>query len=147
MGGDLDQPSFDLGGAQRRWPGFALREQTGALAIGGKHGFVRGGGAARRLLSEKSDPATAGQLDRAVFRLQDAANEVEQGRFADPVAADKPDLGAVRYLRARPVEQRPTPVDAVGHLEKGQHRGLLPRAGAEFEWRRRCPAPLPVRLG
>ena len=72
-------------------------------------------------------PAAARQVDRAVLRLQDAADQVEQGGFADAVAADQPDLGAFRDLGIRPVEQCPTPVDAVGHFKKGQHRGLIPR--------------------
>ena len=124
---DLDQPGLDLGGAQWRRPGFALGQQAGALAIGGEHRFVRGRGSARRLLGEKPDPAAARQVDRAVLRLQDAADQVEQGGFADAVAADQPDLGAFRDLGIRPVEQCPTPVDAVGHFKKGQHRGLIPR--------------------
>ena len=125
MGVDLDEPRFDLGGAQRRRPGFALGQQAGALAIGGEHRLVRGCGAARRLLSEKPDAVAAGQLDRAVLGLQHPAYQVEQGRFADAVAADQPDFGALGDLRTRPVEQRPMAVDTVGHLEQGQHGGLI----------------------
>ncbi len=125
IGVDLDEPRFDLGGAQRRRPGFALGQQAGALAIGGEHRIVRGCGAARRLLSEKSDAAAARQLDRAVLGLQHPADQIEQGRFADAVAADQPDLGAFGDLRVRPVEQRPMAVDAVGYLEQGQHGGLI----------------------
>src|SRR5579862_7965834 len=63
--------------------------------------------AAWRLLREKADTVIARQFDLALFGLDHAADQVEQRRFADAVAADKPDLCAIRDLHAGAVEQPP----------------------------------------
>ena len=70
------------------------------------------------------------RLDDAVLGLQHAADQVQQRGFADAVAADQPDLGAIRYLRVGVVEQAPL-LDAVGYVGKGQHRGLITCRGPE----------------
>ena len=120
MGIDLDEPGLDLGGAQRLRPGLPLGEQAGALIIGGEDRFERASLAARRFLRQETDPVPARQLDRPAIRLQDAPDQVQQGRFAGAVAPDQPDLAALGELRARLVEQNP-PADTVCQAGNRQH--------------------------
>ena len=126
---DLDEPRLDLGQAQRLRPGFPLSQQPCPLAVGSEHRLQRGPLPARRFLGEKADAIAARHLDRPVIRLQRAADQVEQGRFARTIAADQPDLCPFVNLRMGIVEQ-PAPgasADTVCHLGKGQHAILLAR--------------------
>ena len=123
---DLDEPGLDLGEAQRLRPGFPLGEQPRPLSVGGEHRLERGPLPARRLLGEKADATAARQFDRPVIGLQDAADQVEKGRFPGAVAADQPDLCPFVNLGMRIVEQPApgAPADTVCHLGKGQHPRL-----------------------
>src|SRR5262249_57967269 len=93
MRSNLDKAGLDLGQTERSRPGFPLGKQPCSLAVCRQHRLQRGPLAARRFLREKTDARAAWQFDRPVIRLQDAADQVEKGRFPGTVAADQPDLG------------------------------------------------------
>ena len=120
MGVDLDQPGLDLGRPQRLRPGLPLGEQAGTLTVGGKDRVERARLGPRGFLREKTDAIAAWQFDRPAIRLQCAADQVQQGRFAGAVAPDQPDLAALGDLRARLVDEGP-PADAVCNGREGQH--------------------------
>ena len=124
MGLDLDEPGLDLGGPHRLRSGLPLGQQSGTHGVGREDRFERAGLPAGRFLRQKADPAAARQLDRTAIRLQNAADQVEQGRFAGAVAADQTDLAPFGNLRARLVEQDP-PADAVCQAGDGQHKVVL----------------------
>ena len=73
------------------------------------------------------------------IRLERAADQVQQGRFAGAVAADEPDLGSIGDLRARLVDKG-SPRDAVGQTGKGQHPQSWIALSLTFP--RRRPLPL-----
>jgi hypothetical protein len=124
MSVDLDQPGLDLGNPQRVRSGLSFGQQAGTFSVGGKDRFERVRLPTRRLLREKPDPIPARQFDRSAIRLQCAADQVQQGRFAGAVAPDQTDLAALGDLCARLVDERPPP-DAVCQAGDGQHRQLL----------------------
>ncbi len=124
MGVDLDESSLDFGGSQRLRPGLPLGDQAGTLVVGGEDRFKRVRVPARRFLRQKTEPMATRQLDRPAIRMQRAADQVEQRRFAGAVAADQADLAALGDLRARPVNEGP-PADAVCQARDGEHRRLL----------------------
>ena len=119
------EPGLDFGEAQRLGARLPLGQEARALVIGGEHGRQRSRRSTWRFLGKKADAVFVRQLDRAVLGQQNAANQIEQGRFADAVAADQPDLGAVVDLGTRALEQPPS-ADAVNHIRKGQHLRPLP---------------------
>ena len=61
------------------------------------------------LLIDRADFCRLRQQDIALLRGKLADDQLEQGRFADPVAADQADLGAVRNRDARPIEEAAAP--------------------------------------
>ena len=89
--------------------GFQLGVQRLALRIGGENRVEQCDRRRRMLLIDRSDPGSLRQQDIALQRGEITDDDLEQGRFADPVAPDKTDLGAGRNHDARPVEKPAAP--------------------------------------
>ena len=77
---------------------FRLREQRGALAIGGEHKIKKRLWPVGRFLRQCPDARAGGRDDAARLRGELAGDHPEQGGLARPVAADQPDARAVGDL-------------------------------------------------
>ena len=89
--------------------GLQLRGQFLPQRVGGEDGVDQRHRRRRMLLIDRADPGALGQQNFAAERNQFAGDELEQGRFADAVAADQADLAAGRNGDARLVEEPAAP--------------------------------------
>ncbi len=89
--------------------GLQLRVERLALRVGREHRIDQRHRRCRMLLIDRADPRAFGQHDLAALRRELAQNELEQGGFADAVAADQTDFGADRNRDARFIEEAAAP--------------------------------------
>ena len=80
-----------------------------APRIGGEDGVDQGDRRRRMFLIDRADARGFREQNLAAERHILAEDELEQGRFADPVAADKTDFRSGRDRNARRIEKAPAP--------------------------------------
>jgi hypothetical protein len=71
-------------------------------------------------LCEIADARARGRFDPAAIRLVEASDQLEQSRFARPVAANQPDAGFRRQRRRCPIENEVAP-QAERYAVKNEH--------------------------
>ena len=123
---------FRLSGFQRRIERFTLR-------IGGQNCVEETRRRRRMLLIDRSDAVCLRQQNLAAERNEIADDELEQGRFADAVAADHAHLRPGRYRHAGRIKESPPPgvkdevldpkhvAGAELTMDCGERGALLPR--------------------
>ena len=89
--------------------GFELGIERFALRVGGEDRVDEADRRGRMLLVHRRDPRRLRQQDLAAQGHEIAEDDLEQRRFADPVAADQPDLGSGRNRHGRGIEEPPSP--------------------------------------
>ncbi len=121
VGVDLDQPAIDFTQALRG-RGVKFGGQGRTLHIGGQYGVQKADRRRRMLLVHRGDLGRLGQLDLAAALMKLAQDQLEQGRFADAIAADQAHLGVLRQGDAGVVKE-PAPPGVeyeFGNLQHGK---------------------------
>ena len=112
MRGDVREASVQLGDAVGIGGGFRLREQRGALAVGGEHEIDERLGPVRRLLRQSADATARRPADAPGLGGEFARDHPEQGGLSRAVAADQTGPRAVGNLRRGVFDEQ-----AAGHAD------------------------------
>ncbi len=130
---------FRFGDLQRGVEGFAPR-------VGGENRVQETRGCSRVLLIDRADAGAFRQQDFATERHEIANDQLEQRRFANPVASDQAYFRARRNCHACRIEKAPAPgikdkildpkhiagAKTAGMVGRG---GSLPQRASDSEWK------------
>ena len=103
---DIGEARLDFRDAVRVVGNFGFVQQCVTFEVGLENHLDQGLGAVRRLLCKAAYAPAWRNGDRAGFRRQFTADRLEQRRFADAIAANKPDAGTGHDLRGPMVDQK-----------------------------------------
>ena len=121
MGVDVGKPDVNFADTVRVGRVFGFVEQAGALGIGGQHPFDERRVAAWRFLRDVADALIARRRDGPVIRRDFAFQQTQQRGLAGTIAADEPDLVAVRNSGGCRIQDH-APFDPVGEVIDMKHR-------------------------
>ena len=134
------KPRLDVGDPGRVGGGFGFRDQRRAFGIRRQYRVEKRDLVPRHLLRDAADLRLLRQGDRAGVEHQFAADQLEQGGLARPVAPHDADLVAFGN-RDRGVLDQGTPGDGIGDVLNTQHARAIAEAG-EGGQRERGAAPV-----
>ena len=100
-------------------------QQPGAFLIGGQHRVYERDRRGWVLLVDGADAGLLGVSDLAIAGVQLVEDQLEEGRLADAVASDEPDLGSHGDADARVVEEAAAP-GVEGKVVDQQHGSAGP---------------------